>query len=211
MTWAEKSPTRIASLEWGAASLALPGHTESGDLHLVAPFPNGVLVAVVDGLGHGFEAAAASKIALATLKEHLNEPVTSLVHRCHERLKGTRGVVMSLASFMVQDGTMTWLGVGNVEGILLRPPTNANPAREWIVLRAGVVGYSLPSLRASVLHVRLGDTLIFATDGIRPSFAESPSLNDSPQRIAERILARSGRDTDDALVLVARYLGGVSR
>ncbi len=200
----------IASLEWGAASLALPGHTESGDLHLVAPFPNGVLVAVVDGLGHGFEAAAASEVALATLEEHAHEPVTSLVHRCHERLKGTRGVVMSLASFIVQDGTMTWLGVGNVEGILLRSHTNANPAREWIVPRAGVVGYSLPSLRASVLHVGLGDTLIFATDGIRPSFAESP-LSDSPQRIAERILARSGRDTDDALVLVARYLGGVPR
>jgi hypothetical protein len=49
--------------------------------------------------------------------------------------------------------------------------------------------------------------LILATDGIRSGFAEDVSLSDPPQRIAEQILARRATGMDDALVLVARYLG----
>jgi hypothetical protein len=53
-----------------------------------------------------------------------------------------------------------------------------------------------------------GDTLIFATDGVRSDFAsEHLAHDDPPQQLADRILARWGTKTDDALVLVARYVG----
>ena len=74
-------------------------------------------------------------------------------------------------------------------------------------MRGGVVGGQLPSLRGSILPVRRGDTLIFATDGIRQGFTEGLVLTGSPQEIADQILARHYRQTDDALVLVVRYLG----
>ena len=32
----------------------------------------------------------------------------------------TRGVVLSIALFNAENNTMTWLGVGNVDGLLLR-------------------------------------------------------------------------------------------
>jgi serine phosphatase RsbU (regulator of sigma subunit) len=35
-----------------------------------------------------------------------------------------------------------------------------------VLLRSGVVGYQLPTLRASTLPIAPGDLLIFATDGI---------------------------------------------
>ena len=194
-------------IEWGVAAQPLEGEAESGDQYVVRPLPNGVLVAAVDGLGHGPEAAAAARSAVVTLEGYAHEPVISLVKRCHERLMRTRGVVMSLASFNALDNTMTWLGVGNVEGALLRADATARPARESILLRGGVVGYQLPALHASILPVTRGDVLILATDGIRGGFAEDVTLSDPPQRIAEQILARRARGTDDALVLVARYLG----
>jgi hypothetical protein len=194
-------------IEWGVAVQPLEGEVESGDLYVVQAFPNGVLVAAVDGLGHGPEAAAAARSAVAILKDYAHEPVISLLRRCHERLIRTRGAVMSLASFNTLDNTMTWLGVGNVEGVLLRADATASPAREIILLRGGVVGYQLPALHASILPVTRGDVLILATDGIRSGFAEDVTLSDPPQRIAEHILARRARGTDDALVLVARYLG----
>jgi len=196
-----------AFIEWGAAASPLEGQAESGDLHVVQPFPKGVLVAAVDGLGHGPEAAAAARSAVVTLAEYAHEPVISLVKRCHERLLRTRGVVMSLASFNTLDNTMTWLGVGNVEGLLLRADVAANPPRENVLLRGGVVGYQLPALHASILPVTRGDVLILATDGIRGGIVEDVSLSDPPQRIAEQILARRATGMDDALVLVARYLG----
>jgi len=196
-----------ALIEWGAAASPLEGQAESGDLHVVQPFSNGVLVSVVDGLGHGPEAAAVAKSAVAILKDYAHEPVISLLKRCHERLMRTRGVVMNLASFNGQDNTMTWLGVGNVEGLLIRADAQAGPAWESILVRGGVVGHQLPPLRASVIPVARGDMLVFATDGIRSGFAEGLALSDPPQQIADRILAQYGKETDDALVLVARYLG----
>ncbi len=174
---------------------------------MVQPFPNGVLVAAVDGLGHGEEAAAAAKLAVSILERHAQEEVIALLRRCHEALRGTRGVAMSLASVRAPDSMLTWLGVGNVEGILLRDAANANPRRESLLLRGGVVGAELPPLRVSVIPVMRGDTLIFATDGIREGFTERLALSDPPQELADRILARHAKGTDDALVLVARYAG----
>ncbi len=86
-------------LEWGAATQPIPGETVCGDLHLVKPFDNGALVAVVDGLGHGDEAIAVARIAIQVLEGQADQSVITLVKRCHEALIDTRGVVLTLASF----------------------------------------------------------------------------------------------------------------
>ena len=66
----------------------------------------------------------------------------------------------------------------------------------------------LPRLHPVVLPIARGDTLLFATDGVREGFAEGLPPEATPQQLADQILARHGKGTDDALVLVARYLGG---
>jgi phosphoserine phosphatase RsbX len=202
----EKVKTQL--IECGFASRTLPGETVSGDLHLVKAIGHEVLVAVVDGVGHGEEAAEASKIAIRTLQAAAGESLIGLVQRSHEALRFTRGVVMSLASFSALDSTMTWLGVGNVEGCLLHRTAHVVPAQEGLLLRGGVVGDRLPRLAASIIQVSEGDLLILATDGIRPGFADNLNPNEPPQHIADRILANHGWGTDDALVLVARYING---
>ena len=199
-----------ALIDWGVASLALPGETQSGDLHFVKQVGTGALVAAVDGLGHGAEAAIAARAAVAALERHATESPVPLIERCHRALHGTRGVVMSVAAFGRPDQSMTWLGVGNVEGLLLRGDGAARPgaARASLVTRGGIVGSELPRLHPVVLPIAPGDTLIFATDGIREGFAEGLSPEAAPQQLADQILARHGKGTDDALVLVARYVGG---
>lgn len=201
-------------LEWGAATRALAGQAESGDQYLVEPLPNGLLLAVVDGLGHGEEAAVAARLALATLKGTA-APLGVLMQQCHERLRQSRGAVMSLASFDTRQHTLTWLGVGNVESVLVRAAPAAKPRAETLLLRGGVVGYRLPTLREVTLPVRAGDTLVMVTDGIRSGFVKDQRQGDgrlpgspqpaSAQQLADFILAHYGRTTDDALVLVARY------
>jgi hypothetical protein len=114
---------------------------------------------------------------------------------------------MSHASFSGVAQTMTWLGVGNVEGVLLRADARAVPMREQLLLRGGVVGYQLPQLSAWVLPLCVGDTLIFATDGIRAEFTNVVDGAGSAGALADRILAGYAKGTDDALVIVARYAG----
>jgi|ERR1041385_1417044 len=206
----EASVGAPALIEWGVAALAMPGETESGDRYLVKPVGTGVLVAVMDGLGHGAEAASAAKAAVAALERHASESPVRLIERCHRALQGTRGAVMSVAAFSRHDRSMTWVGVGNVEGLLVYGDgvARSGAARATLVTRGGIVGSELPRPHAVVLPIAPGDTLIFATDGIREGFAEGLPLEAAPQQLADQVLARHGKGTDDALVLVARYLGG---
>jgi phosphoserine phosphatase RsbX len=196
-------------ITWGVATRALAGEKESGDLHLVKQVGRGVLVAAVDGLGHGAEAAAAARAAVAALDRYAEESLPPLVRRCHEALVGSRGVVMSLAYFGGVQPSLTWLGVGNVEGVVVHAAPHRRPARASLVTRGGIIGGAeLPQLRTNAVSVAPGDLLIFATDGIRDGFSEGLPADATPQELADDILARFGKGTDDALVLVARYAGG---
>ncbi len=196
------------SVAWGVATRALPGQTFCGDLHLVKPLGDRVLLAAVDGLGHGEEATVAAKLAVSTLDLYASEPVVSLFQRCHAALKKTRGVVMTLASLEPRARTLTWLGVGNVEGQLLRTDAGSGPGTHRAILRNGLVGFVLPELRAETVPIAPGDQIVFVTDGIAAGFAAAAQAGLSPQQMADSILERHFKGTDDALVLVARYLGG---
>lgn len=194
-------------IEYGVAKFVLPGQGESGDQHLVCCNRNGILVAAIDGIGHGEAAANASKAAAALLRASADQPIISLVQRCHEILRTTRGVVLSLASVDSAQGMMTWLGVGNVQGVLVRADAKNGNARESLLLRGGVVGSQLPALQGTVLPIAQGDTLFLATDGVRSDFSATLSALENPQRAADRILGQYRSGNDDALILVARLTG----
>jgi len=193
-------------IEWGWAGSAL--ELESGDRHVVVTFPGGALITLLDGLGHGPEAAAAAAAAVPILESYASDPPLAILQRCHEGLRNTRGVAMSLASFDSRISSMTWTGVGNVEGMLFRVNGRPGYPSDAIALRGGVVGYRLPPLHANTIQVSSGDTLIMATDGIKSGFTTGISIEHDPQEVAESILARFAKGTDDAHVVVVRYLGG---
>jgi phosphoserine phosphatase RsbX len=193
---------------WGVARRAAPGETLCGDWSLVKPVPEGVLLAAVDGLGHGKEAAAVAHTAIATLERHASQPLSSLVQRCHEALVRTRGVVMTLAFVHATENRLTWLGVGNVEAVLVRAGTVMDVSVRRVMLRGGLVGYQLPALYSSDVAVAPGDLIIFATDGIWAGFTRDLAPGRGPQQLADDILGRHFKGTDDALVLAVRYLGG---
>lgn len=199
----EQSPL----VDWGVAVGALAGVAACGDVHLVRNVPDGVLAAAVDGLGHGHEAADAAERAAEALATRAGTSVIALVRHCHDALRETRGVVMSLATFNASDDTISWMGIGNVQGVLVRANPGAGPRRETLLARAGVVGHNLPALRASVVAIQPGDLLVFATDGVRPQFAGAISALATPQRLARQVLAEYATGGDDALVLAVRYHG----
>src|SRR5262249_33972746 len=105
-------------LKLGVASRALPREVESGDVHAVAATKARMILAAIDGLGHGVEAATAARVAARRIETAGDESLLLLMQRCHESLIGTRGAVISLASFDQAHATMTWVGVGNVAGVL---------------------------------------------------------------------------------------------
>lgn len=202
MAMVEQRAARM--LDWGIASRPFAGEAASGDAAVVAMSDGVALVAAVDGLGHGAEAAFAAETAAAVLREFAGEEVESLLHRCHRRLEGTRGAAISLASVSAAARTLTWLAVGNVEGRLIRPGVPA--AVSSLMLPGGLAGHELPRLVPRSVPLRHGDTLVLATDGVASDFDRALDLGGSGQEVADRILDATARATDDALVVVARYV-----
>jgi hypothetical protein len=180
-----------------------------GDRHIVKSFADGVLLGAVDGLGHGAEAARAARMATSVLEHYAAEPVTQMLQRCHDQLSRTRGVSLCVASLTMPDQMLTWLGVGNVQAIVLHVATpESEPRTDVMIPSPGVVGYRFPTLRPESIKLRPNDVTIFATDGVESHFTTELRPIGTPQRMAELILAQYGKETDDALVLVVRLLGG---
>ena len=200
------APAPHAVIEWGVASRPIPGESESGDVHVVATLNGGALVGAIDGLGHGPEAAKAARRAADLLLATPSHSLKDLVERCHKALLRSRGAVMTLAWLDARSEQLTWTAVGNVEAVLYRA-TKGAVARDTIVPRSGVVGYQLPVLRVNTLPVSRGDVLVFATDGIDHGFISEPLPLASAQDCASGLLDRYAKDSDDALVLIVRYLG----
>jgi len=191
-------------LEWASARSVARGQIESGDDVCVRAFPHQMLVAVLDGLGHGTAAADVTRVGVDLIERAPNPDVLTLVRECHRRLTGTRGVVMSLALFDAQVETMTWIGVGNVSGALW---SSRSRCPSTLLLRGGLVGTRLPQLKTTVVPVEAGDTLVFATDGVGREIDTRVLQGPTLQVIADRVLRECGSTADDALVLVARYRG----
>lgn len=192
---------------WGAAGRPIAGESNSGDSYLVLTHADGLLMAVVDGLGHGAEAALAACAAIRAIEENGHQPLVPLFEHCHAALQGSRGVAMTVAHCSRSSGQLTWMGVGNVEALIVRVVDGEVVGTDHVMLRNGVVGMRLPRLQVSQQRVAPGDLLVFATDGIRSRFAADLDPRGTPCEIANRILDRHGRDTDDSLVLVVRYRG----
>jgi phosphoserine phosphatase RsbX len=197
----------LGPLEIEAAAVALGDAEVSGDRFCVVPAPAGVLVAVIDGLGHGSEAAEASARACEVLTEASGQSLPNALERCHAALRRTRGAVIGLALFPRASSDMQWLAVGNVEGLLLHG-SRRGLAREAIVQRPGIVGHGLPHLMTRTLPVAVGDTLVFATDGLERGFGQALSSGQArPADGAAALLRRFATGQDDALLLLARYVG----
>lgn len=193
-------------VEWGSAGAALEGG-RSGDVAVVAPFERGVLLAVIDGLGHGPEAAHAAESAALILKRHPDGAIADLIARCHEGLRKTRGAVMTVASLDARSSTIAWGGVGNVDAVLLRSRPRPGSSSDAAPVRGGVVGDRIPPLKVSDVPISPGDLIVLVSDGIQSGFTRSVDHESTPQEVAERIFERHARTYDDSLVLVARYLG----
>jgi hypothetical protein len=188
------------------AERPLPGERRSGDRAVLVAYDGGALVAAIDGLGHGGDAADAADTAAAVMTRIPHAEPVRLIEECHAALAHSRGAVMTLAWFDLVHESLSWTGVGNVEGRLVHASAGPRAPTEGALTKGGVVGYNLPSIRVTGTDLEHGDVMVLATDGIASGFAQAIVTPGSAQDIADRILAAHGKDSDDALVVVVRYL-----
>ena len=100
------SPDWPARLELGVAERALAGEFRSGDRAVLVVYEGGALVAAIDGLGHGGDAADAAAAAAEVLSAHPDDDPVHLIEACHRALARGRGAVMTLAWFDLEQGRL---------------------------------------------------------------------------------------------------------
>jgi phosphoserine phosphatase RsbX len=200
---------RLGPIEWATAGRALPGEHVSGDQPIAIGIDDdAALFGVIDGLGHGPAAATAALRAVDVLMGAPGKRLEVLVHLCHRVLEGTRGVAMTLARVDFEAGLLSWTGVGNVAADLVTKAATGIHIRSSARLTAGIVGYRIPEIRpAQVVSIRAGDLIVITTDGIADDHLEHIEFAASATVIAEEILGKHAKDTDDAMVLAARHRG----
>ena len=198
-------------ISWGAAVRACSGESESGDAFLIKSVPQGTLIAVADGLGHGAVAAKAAYTALTLAGSHATEPLSEIARLCHLALHGTRGASLTLARIDGVSRALTWLGVGSIAGTLLHASINSY-VHESLLLRGGVLGQRIAAVTSVSLPLLPGDTLVLVTNGVRwypvgGSPERAVIAREDPDAAARRLLEENAILDDDALAVVARYRG----
>jgi negative regulator of sigma-B (phosphoserine phosphatase) len=191
------------TLDRGTAGAPHAGEERSGDLAVFVPTAAGALVGLIDGLGHGPEAADAAERCADVVRQHAEAEAQDLLQACHEALVHTRGVVMTVAWFDLERARLSWAGVGNVDARLVR---QGPELREDVALVfGGVLGYRMPNVRTASMPLERGDLLVMITDGIDSAISPGLAGGGAAQMMADRIFAMHGRCSDDALVVVVRY------
>ncbi len=176
--------------------------------HFVWPGPCAApqhLLAIIDGLGHGPEAAIAAQAAMDLLAAHASLPLADLFARLDARLVGTRGAAIGLVQ--LHGHHLRHAGVGNTRALHRRGDAVAR-----LPSQNGIVGGGAPArLAVNELDLERGDWLLLYTDGIQESVhlpVELPEWRRDPATLCQHVLTHWHGGRDDAGVLALWVEGG---
>jgi anti-sigma regulatory factor (Ser/Thr protein kinase) len=188
----------------GAVCVPLHGEEECGDAWMVDVAPERVTLLLVDGLGHGPEAAVAARAATAIFHESARTTPVIMLGAMHATLRSTRGAALSMATVDMTRRTVCFGGVGNVDGRVL-----AAEANRHLIPQNGIVGHTMPQPHFDETPWPAGGRLLLHSDGIssrwRPD-AYPGLLARHPALLAGVLFRDFARARDDATVLVIRDL-----
>ncbi|WP_428955995.1 ATP-binding protein [Streptomyces sp. cg35] len=183
----------------GLVCLPLRGEERCGDSAAVADAPGGRTAVVVDGLGHGAEAAEASAAAVGVFREGPERPLPELLAAMDRALRSGRGAAVGL--LRLRPGTVEHCGIGNVRLLLVGHDGVGSRATG----QPGVVGWNMPRPLPRSLPMPEECAAVLHSDGIGARWADTatPFLLGLPPRLLAAALGhgyRSARDDATALV-----------
>jgi negative regulator of sigma-B (phosphoserine phosphatase) len=176
--------------------LPMPGEVQNGDAVLIRQNEHGqAMLAVIDGLGHGPDAAMASRAAIDQLSlMPVATPVLDAMQAMHQALRHTRGAAGTLC--VINGFQLEVCAVGNVQLMctnLIVP----------LVLSAGVLGHQVAKFRISASLIKPGARIALLSDGISTRFRLEDMKAHDAAEACHFIMNRYRRKEDDATVLIA--------
>ena len=192
----------MGKTEYGVAAKALQGD-QCGDSGITLEQKGILLCAVIDGVGHGPNAAIAAVTAQNYIEANSEAPLTEILQGMHEVLKSTQGAVACLCRIDLKSGQLTMAGIGNITCRIFRGLDS-----ERLLSRDGILGYMVSTPREHTRKLDNADLLLMHSDGVREHFElfEYPGLlKGNAASVAARVVDTLGKNNDDASCLAVRF------
>jgi anti-sigma regulatory factor (Ser/Thr protein kinase) len=196
-----QSAVRSAPAQIGVVSDPCPGEAVSGDRWGVATDGNLTLF-VVDGSGHGLQAARAADVAMDAFHDNEHKDCVAIVEAAHRALAPTRGAALAVARIDRGERIVRFVGVGNIGAALV-----SGGHTKRMVSHNGTVGHVAPRIREFTYPFADPALLVMHSDGIsaRWELSDYPGLATSHAAAVAGVLFRDyRRSSDDALVVALR-------
>jgi anti-sigma regulatory factor (Ser/Thr protein kinase) len=200
--WRDEAAPGLCRVDIGALTVPLAGEDECGDGWGVACDGKGATLLAADGLGHGPDAAAASRAAIKELAHRPQGEPAALVESVHQALRITRGAALAVARIDFENDVIRFAGIGNIGAYVIDGDT-----RRALVSHNGIVGHNMRKVQEFSVPCPPGALVILHSDGIQTQWDldRYPGLlARSPALVAAMLMRDFIRRRDDAMVLVVR-------
>lgn len=195
------------AIEMGTVCVPKPGETACGDAWAIAQDANHVVMLVVDGLGHGPEAASAAHAALEVLRQGL--PAQSSLDslgKVHRALRGTRGAAGSIVVLDLARHQGDYCGIGNISCATRTPG-----ATRQLISYNGILGHQTRTIHPVDFDFPADALIIAHSDGLNTHWRLDtyPGLERHHPALVAGVLFRDhARGRDDATCVVLRRAKG---
>lgn len=190
----------VRDLRLGVSQHSLHNDPACGDAWEVAIKGPRVSLLMIDGLGHGPEAEDAAKAGAVAFNREPFADLTLLLDDIHHDMRGSRGGAVAIAQFDGQQGSLGFIGIGNIGATLL-----GEDKPRGLASHPGIVGLQYRKIPAVGYAQCVGQLLILYSDGLqsRWNLREYPGLMYRHPAIIAAVLHRDYcRGRDDVTVMV---------
>jgi len=188
--------------EIGAVEVAKSGELVSGDAWALQRDAAHCTLFMVDGLGHGSEAALAANAAVSQFQRSRDQSPANVVQAVHQAIRHTRGGAVAVARLEWAARTVVYAGLGNIAATLVAP---SGQLRRMVSL-SGTAGHNARKIQSFEYPCGEG-LLIMHSDGIGSNWTLDPYpgfIRLHPMLLAGLLMRDHSRGRDDATVVVAR-------
>lgn len=195
----------LAATGWEAGAFVrpMPGTIRGGDLALIRPVGDCILLAIADVTGHGERAHSLRGRIESLVQSWAGQDPALLMRDIHATLIGTIGAAVGLLLIDTAAARFSYVGVGNT-GV-----ARVVGDRWRGVSKDGLLGSRLPGLLAQDGALDRGDTFLMWTDGISelqgPRYAQE-NRSVPAQTLARNLATTLGKPHDDAGCVLFRWL-----
>jgi anti-sigma regulatory factor (Ser/Thr protein kinase) len=186
--------------EFAAVQVPYPGEQCCGDNWGVRHDRGVTSIIVADGLGHGFQAAAASAAAVRAFETGPSGSPAFLLENIHLAIRSTRGAAVAIAHF--EDSRALYAGLGNIAGVLI-----GTGRMQSMVSHNGTAGMDRGRFQEFSYSLSGAETIVMHSDGLQTNWSLNSYpglLRHHPAVIAGILYRDANRGRDDVCVLVGR-------